>query len=331
MISPLARSFTRNLAFLAVMGLTACTPASAPPPPPTPVTVQLSFTHQAEFAGMYAADQLGYYAAEGLQVSFLEGGPEVDYLAPVENGTAQFGLAQPPDVILARAAGKPLRSIAAIYRRSPVAFIALTSTGITRPQAFVGKKIRSTKTLDQILRAMTARVGLRPDQYETVYLPSDVAMFGTGEVPVWGVFVNVFAIDIQRAGYHVNYIYPDDYGIHFYGDVLITTDEVIATDPDLARRFTRASLKGWTYAVENPGSVGTMIAQYHPDADIDLEIARMTASLPFINTGEDFIGWMKPTIWEGMEQTLLEQGVLSAPVDVTQAYTMEFLQEIYAP
>ena len=35
---------------------------------------------------------------------------------------------------------------------------------------------------------------------------------------------------------------------------------------------------------------------------------------------------MKPTIWEGMEQTLREQGVLSAPVDVTQAYTMDFLR-----
>jgi NitT/TauT family transport system substrate-binding protein len=331
MMSTLARPFTWKLAFLAVMGLTACTSTPAPTPPPTPVTVQLSFTHQAEFAGLYAADQLGYYAAEGLQVSFLEGGPEVEYLAPVENGTAQFGLAQPPDIVLARAAGKPLRSIAAIYRRSPVAFITLQRSGITRPQDFVDKKIRTTKTLDLTLRAMTERVGVRPDQYETVYLPSDISLFATGEVPVWGAFVNVFGIDVQRAGYQVNFIYPDDYGIHFYGDLLITTDELIAAQPDLVLRFTRATLKGWTHAVENPGSVGTMIAQYHPDADTDLEIARMTASLPFINTGEDFIGWMKPEIWAGMEQTLREQGVLSAPVDVTQAYTLRFLEEIYAP
>jgi NitT/TauT family transport system substrate-binding protein len=304
---------------------------TTPTPPPTPVTVQLSFTHQAEFAGLYAADQLGYYAAEGLQVSFLEGGPAVDYLAPVVNGSAQFGIAQPADLIVARAAGKPLRTIAAIYRRSPVAFFALQSTGITRPQDFIGKKIRTTKTLDLTLRAMTERVGVLPDQYETVYLPSDVSVFATGEVPVWGAFVNVFGIDIQRAGYQVNYIYPDDYGIHFYGDVLITTDELIAAEPDLVLRFTRATLKGWTYAVENPGAVGPMVAKYHPDADSDLETARMAASIPFINTGEDFLGWMKPEVWSGMERTLREQGLLNVPLDVTQAYTMEFLQEIYAP
>ncbi len=259
------------------------------------------------------------------------GGPDVDYLAPVVDGPAQFGVAQPPDLILARAAGKALRSVAVIYRRSPVAFMALASSGISRPQDLAGKKIRSTKALDLTLQAMMARVGLGPDQYETVYLPSDVSIFATGEVPVWGGFVNIFAIDLQRAGYRVTYIYPDDYGIHFYGDVLITTDELIATQPDLVLRFTRATLKGWTYAVENPDSVGSMVAQYLPDVDANLETARMTASLPFINTGEDFIGWMKPEIWIGMEQTLREQGLLTSALDVTQAYTMQFVKEIYTP
>jgi hypothetical protein len=38
---------------------------------------------------------------------------------------------------------------------------------------------------------------------------------------------------------------------------------------------------------------------------------------------------MKPEIWAGMKQTLSEQGVLTAPLDVTQVYTMQFLEEIY--
>ena len=206
---------------------TACTSPTAPPTSTlTPVTVQLSWSHQAEFAGLYAADQLGYFAAEGLQVTFVEGGPEVDFITPVANGTAQFGIAQPADVILARAAGKPVRSVAVIYRRNPIAFFAMADSGITRPQDFVGKKIRSAVTVDQTLRAMMARVGIRPDQYEIVYLPSDVSLFASREVPVWSGFINVFALDVQRAGYQLNFIYPDDYGIHFYGDVLITTDDL---------------------------------------------------------------------------------------------------------
>jgi len=253
----------------------------------------------------------------------------VDFIAPVANSTAQFGVAQPADLILARAAGQPVRSIAVLYRRSPIVFFSHADLGITRPQDFVGKKIRSAITLDQTLRAAMARTGIQPDQYEVVYLPGDVSLFASREIPVWVGFVNVIAVDVQRAGYEINIIYPDDYGIHFYGDVLITTDELIAQDPDLVRRFTRAVLRGWTYAVENPESIGAFVQKYNPDADQALENARMIASLPLINTGEDYIGWMRPEVWAGMERTLREQGVLTNPIDVEQVYTLQFLKEIY--
>jgi NitT/TauT family transport system substrate-binding protein len=295
------------------------------------MTVQFSWFHQAEFAGFYAAEQLGYYAEEGLQVSFLEGGPEVDFIAPVENGTAQFGVAQPTDLILARADGKPVRSIAVIYRRSPIVFITHADLGITRPLQFVGKKIRSAITLDQTVRALLTRLEIPPDQYEVVHLPGEVSLFASREIPVWAGFINVFGVEVQQAGYDINIIYPDDYGIHFYGDVLITTDQLITENPELIRRFTRATLKGWTYAVENPAAIGAIVKKYKADADVDVESAKMTASLPLVNTGEDFIGWIKPEVWEHMANTLREQGTLTQPVDITQVYTLQFLQEIYTP
>ncbi|MEW6403555.1 MAG: ABC transporter substrate-binding protein [Chloroflexota bacterium] len=309
--------------------LWACRPAT--PTALTPITIQLSWFHQAEFAGFYAADQLGYFAEEGLQVSFMEGGPQVDFIGPVANGTAQFGVAQPPDLIMARAAGQRVRSIAVIYRRSPVVFFTHADLGITRPHQFAGKKIRSAITMDQTLHATMTRVGIEPDQYEVVYLPGDISLFASREIPVWMGFINVIAVDVQRAGYDINIVYPDDYGIHFYGDVLITTDERIAQAPDLVLRFTRATLKGWTYAVENPEAVGAFIQKYNADADVSLENARMVASLPLVNTGEDNIGWMKPEVWTGMEQTLREQRVLTDPVEIEQVYTLQFLQEIYGP
>jgi hypothetical protein len=55
----------------------------------------------------------------------------------------------------------------------------------------------------------------------------------------------------------------------------------------------------------------------------------MIASLPLVNTGEDFIGWMKPEVWAGMEHTLREQHVLTDPVELEQVYTLQFLEEIY--
>lgn len=310
-----------------ITGMVACAPRATPAL--MPVTVQLQWTHQAQFAGLYAADQMGYYAAEGLAVTFLPGGSNVDNLAPVRDGQAQFGVATADQLIVARAAGQPLTAFATIYRRSANVFFALAESGITRPQEFAGKKIRVSLTTLSTFQAMMARVGVTPDQYTVVNLPSDVTRFASGDVPVWGGYLNAFALTVQRAGYKINLIYPDDYGVHFYGDTPLAREDFIAANPDLVRRFLRASLRGWTYAVENPAAIGPLIVKYDPQADAVLESAKMAASLPLVNTGEDHIGWMKPEIWAGMEQTLREQKVITTPVDVTQVHTMQFLREIY--
>jgi NitT/TauT family transport system substrate-binding protein len=314
---------------LVFTGLTACTPKPAPTAALTPITVQLLFTHNATFSGFYAADQEGYYSDEGLAVTFIEGGANVDLITPVINGTAQFGIAGADGLLLARSEGKPVRAIAVIDRRSPLVFGALADTGITRPQDFVGKTLRVTPQVTPALHAMMERLGISSDQYSEINLPSDVATFDSGQAQVWGLYLNNFAITLTQTGHDLNFIYPDDYGVHFYGDTLFTTDEMIAAQPDLVLRFLRATLKGWTWAVENAKQAGVLVQKYSPNADPAIEIAKMTASLPLVNTGEDHIGWMKPEIWSEMELTLREQSVISAALDVTNLYTMQFLQEIY--
>lgn len=317
-----------SLLLMLVTGLSACGTTS-PSPTPSSVTVQLRWTHSAQSGGFYAADQNGDYAAAGLAVQFLEGGPTVDELAPVLNGSAQFGVINGNALILARADGKPLRAIATIFRRNAGVYMALASSGVRRPQDFVGKSIAVGKGGEAVLNAMMARVGITPDQYTIVASTPDMNQLYSGQVQVRSVFLTDEVLSAKAAGYQVNLIFPDDYGIHIYADTLFTTDALIASNPDLVARFLRATLKGWTYAVENPTTIGPMVVKYKPGADVAHENASMIASLPLINTGEDHIGWMKPDIWAGMEQTFREQKVLTKPVDISQVYTMQFLNESY--
>jgi NitT/TauT family transport system substrate-binding protein len=173
------------------------------------------------------------------------------------------------------------------------------------------------------------RVGIQPDQYTVVESPPDLASFYSGQVQVRSVYLNNEVLTARASGHKLNIIYPDDYGIHNYGDTLVATDDLIAKNPDLVRRFLRATLKGWTYAVENSAAMGQMVLKYNSTADAALENDKMTASIPLVNTGEDHIGWMKPDVWAGMEKTLREQGVLTKTVTITDVYTMQFLNEIY--
>jgi NitT/TauT family transport system substrate-binding protein len=313
---------------LIIVCLSACTPKSTTKAL-TPITVQLKWLHQAQFAGFYAADQNGYYAAEGLKVGFLEGGPTADLEKPVLDGAAHFGVTDAEKIIAARTEGKPLCAIAVIYRRNPLVFISLADSGITKPEDFVGKTIQVDSASTPILQAMTANVGINPDQYTEVSLPDNLQALESGQVQVTISYITNEVITLREAGYKFNIILPDDYGVHSYADTIITTDDMIKKEPDLVLRFLRATLKGWTYAIENSNMVAPIVAKYNPKADLQHETTQMTASIPLVNTGEDHIGWMKPEIWTGMEQVLRKQGIITAPTDVTRVYTMQFLEESY--
>ena len=209
--------------------------------------------------------------------------------------------------------------------------MALAASGIITPADFAGKTIEVSRAGRAGVDLIAASAGLHPGQYTLVDTGPDLARFYSGQVHVRSVFVTNEVLTAKAAGYQLNLIYPDDYGIHFYADTLFATDNLLARQPDLALRFLRATLKGWTYAVENAQLVAPMVAKLMPAADAAHESAFMLASLPLINTGEDHIGWMKPEIWTGMEKTMRVQGVLSATLDITQVYTLQFLKQIYAP
>ena len=324
-----ARAIGWPLLLLSVLLLPAACTAESLSPPPDTVTVQLSWLHYGAFGGFYAADQRGNYAEEALAVTFAEGGPQVDPTVPVAAGEADFGVTSADSLLLARAQGRPVRAIATILRRSPAVLIAPAASGISRPEDIAGHKVRMTTQIAPDFRAMMSHVGISPDQYEEVVLPSELALFASGEVPVWGIYYNSFAVTLQEAGHDLNFIFPGDYGVHAYGDVIFASEDLLADDPELVIRFLRATLQGWHFAVENPEEIGPMVAAYDPEADPALESAKMRASVPLIHTGRNPIGWMRAERWQEMYNTLSEQGVLPAPVEVEEVYTMAFLHEIY--
>jgi ABC-type nitrate/sulfonate/bicarbonate transport system substrate-binding protein len=79
--------------------------------------------------------------------------------------------------------------IAVILRRSPIVFISPQDSAITSLQDFIGKKVRTASTGDKTLRVLMPKEGISRDQYERLYLPSDIGQFASGDVPVWEGFI----------------------------------------------------------------------------------------------------------------------------------------------
>jgi NitT/TauT family transport system substrate-binding protein len=133
----------------------------------------------------------------------------------------------------------------------------------------------------------------------------------------------------DEAGYELNFIWLDDYGIHFYADTIVATEQLVQENPELVQRFLRATLEGWRYAIENQEEAVDMTLQYDAELGKDRQERMMQAQIPLIHTGDSEIGWMEDSVWQEMYQMLLDGGILDQPIDLSEAYTMQFLNSIY--
>ncbi|MBU0511036.1 MAG: ABC transporter substrate-binding protein [Chloroflexi bacterium] len=316
--------------FLAISLLSACGPQEVRKPPDK-LTLQLAWVHQASLAGFYLAQERGHYAQENIEVAFIEGGPGINALEQVVTGGADFGVGGPAGILLQRSREKPVVAIAAIQRRSPVVFVALADSGIERPADFLGRSMAAAGPVEYELqlKAMLKKLCLDINQVEVVPHSYDLTRLREGKVDGTGLYLTGGLIRLRQAGCKVNLIWPGDYGVHMYGHTLITTDRMIAENPELVTRFLRATLRGWREAVEDTEAAVAATMKYAREKDSELQTKMMEASQPLIHTGEDRIGWMRAEAWQGMHQILLEQGILAGPVDLDKVYTMEFLQRIY--
>jgi NitT/TauT family transport system substrate-binding protein len=318
-----------GILFFAAAFFVACKPQTTEQPFDE-VAVQLKWVHQAQFAGFYVACEKGYYAQEHITVTLIEGGPYIDLVGQVTAGTADFGVDAPEQLMRAAGQGKAIEAIAAIYRRNPLVFIAMAGSGIQRPQDILGHSIAIKGSDAEIqFQAMMHKLGLDVARVKTMPYEYENTAFYGGQADMTIGYATGSLIRIRQAGYDVNVIWPSDYGIHLYADMLFTTGQLNAENPDLVLRFLRATLRGWREAVGNPDLAVEMTMRYAREADWAMQMEMMAASVPLIHTGEGQIGRMRPEIWQGMYDTLLGQGVLDRALDVHEMYTTTFLDQIY--
>ncbi|MEY2632566.1 MAG: hypothetical protein RIR00_1220, partial [Pseudomonadota bacterium] len=106
----------------------------------TPVTVQLNWKHQFEFAAFYAAEAQGFYRQAGLQVTIREGGPGIDVVQEVVDGRADFGVGTSA-LVVEQQRGKPLVAMAALMQHSPIALLAKRGHGVRSVHDLAGRPV----------------------------------------------------------------------------------------------------------------------------------------------------------------------------------------------
>jgi ABC-type nitrate/sulfonate/bicarbonate transport system substrate-binding protein len=292
------------------------------------VTVQLKWLHNPQFAGFYAADRLGYYTQERIRINLIPGGPNVDVITPVENGTAMFGIAGGDFVLRDIAQGnKPFKVIGATYQINPFVYVYLLGDEkepLETADDWRGLRIAPFDD-NVILAGILSTLGLTLDDVEVV-TDAEFALgqFINGEMDVRGVFRTNEVLALEAEGYQIQVIKPEDYGVLTYPDLIyMNTDKV---NDDLAKRFMKATLRGWEYVTQNPDKVLDLVLEYAPSSDKDITQRTWEASLPLFDASNGLLR-LDENVMQSMVNLMVQTGMLTEAPDLDKLYTTEYLDQ----
>jgi NitT/TauT family transport system substrate-binding protein len=296
------------------------------------ITVKLKWLHCVQFAGLYIANEKGYYADENLNVTIEETDFTNEPVDVIAEGNADFGVDDADRILVKMGEEASLKTIAVIFKTSPLGYVSLKDSNITIPTDFIGKNIGLTPDAHAMHSAVVKNLGIDPNSMTVINATYDYTPLITGEYDVFTVYVTDETYHItEEEGYELNVILPSDYGVSFYADSIFTSDEIIENDPELVEKFIRATLKGWQYALENKEEALDITEKYETGryANREYEEYIYDHQFPLIHTGESNVGWMSSERWQEMYDMLNDYGEIETSFNVSQAYTMQFLESYY--
>ena len=322
------------IGWLACLALAACVAPAAPTPTaapsPTPGLVHLrvpvGYVPSVQFAPFYVATEKGYFAAEGLDVQ-LDYSYETNGVQLVGANQIPFAIVSGEQVLLARAQGLPVVYVLAWFQKFPVALVSKAELGITTAADLKGKRIGSP-ALDGAsyvgLRALMAQAGLKPDDATISVIGfNQAAAITSGQVDAAVVYSNNEPIRLVAQGLKLNTIQVSDY-VALAANGLLTNEQTVAQNPDLIRRFNRAFVRGIADSMADPDGTYLICKKYIPSLTDDaVEKQVLLATIDLWKT--DHLGYSSPAAWQNMEAALLDTKLLTAPVDVSKAYTNAFV------
>lgn len=283
------------------------------------VSLQLKWKHAFQFAGYYAALELGYYAQAGLDVTLLELSDDTSPPEILLNGTAQYAVTG-SEIVIHRAQGKPLVALATIFQHSPYGFLVRADSGINRMEDFVGKRVMlNSGAQDADLQVALLRAGLSAADYTRMPTSFDALSLARFETDVFNAYVTDQLFTLREQGIDGRYILPQLYGVDFYTDILATTEDEIAGHPERVKAFRDASLKGWDYALNHiPEMIDLILLKFNTQqlSRAHLEYEANT-SREMIQPLLVSIGYMNPARWESIRSIYVELGTLDTDSSIT--------------
>jgi NitT/TauT family transport system substrate-binding protein len=316
------------LALLLSGALAACAPA---PTPAEHIRLPMGYIPNVQYAPFYVAVENGYFQEAGIELEF-DYSFETDGVKLVGAGELPFSLVSGEQVLLARAQGLPVVYVMAWWHDYPVAVAAPADSGIVAPEDLAGKRIGIPGLFGASYvgyRALLHAAGLPEDAAALDSIGfNQVEALLAGQEQAVVVYANNEPIQLEARGLPVNVIRVADY-VQLASNGILSNEVTLRERPELVRAMLGAVLRGVEQTLADP-QAAFEICKKHVEGlaalseeEQELQRAVLSASIEFWRS--DRPGYSDPVAWENMHALLLQMGLLSEPLDLTQAFTNDYL------
>ena len=293
----------------------------------TSVTLQLDWYPQPEHGGFYTAQLLGYYKAEGLEVTLMPLPQYGSVAQQVASGKATFGLGSSDQILEWNSNGLPLVAVSATMQHDPQAVMVHKDSPIHDFKDLEGRTV-AAQTGATWLKYVISRYNL----HQVRQIPStlSVANFLADPNYVQQIFVTSEPFFARQGGAEVRTLLISSSGYDPYR-VQFTTREFALQHADLVQRFVRASIRGWQEYLRNPDATNAHLLQLNPVLN-PAQVAYTAQALRdggFVDGGDHSgaqLGRMKAERWHTAFNQLKSLGILHSNFDPSTAYALKFAQ-----
>lgn len=307
--------------FLVVMALVH----PVPPLHAEEISYRLKWLYNVSVIGDVYAEAKGFFDREGLNVSVKEGGPERDPIKELEMGYAQFGVASADQIIRALSKGSPIVVIAQLFQKNPLQWMYRPENiRIDRASDLRGKRIGITYggNDETIMRTILAQTGIQENEVRLYSVRYDYTPFYQAKVDLWPVYVNAQAVIIRQkldqAGEKTALFNPEELGIRFVANSVITSAKLLADHPEWVQRFKTGLLEGWKEAM-NPAHTKDALqtlARFDRDTPSPIMAEQLEETRKLVHPDGVAVGTIDEAAWKQTEQILLGRKIITKPVHV---------------
>lgn len=298
------------------------------------VDIELDWYPNANHAGIFVAQDRGFFEDEGINVEIKEPADPALVAQLVGSGERDFGVFYQTDTLLARNEGVPVVAVRSIVQRPLNCIMALKSSGITRPADLKGKKI-GYPGIDwniSLLETMLESDGLTLDDVEVVdigWTLWQTLASGTVDALI-GAYWSHESYVLEDEGYPVNIIYADEYDVPpYYEMMLITSEQMMADQPDLVQKFARAFVKGYEWSRDNPTeAIDTLVRlnQEQLEATEHIERAAIGQLRDAWVSENGNVGTLTEARWDSVGNFMKDKGFIDQGLVVAEAWAPETFQ-----